>query len=271
MSKLLRANFFRLRRSWPLLLCMIGAFALSSVSMLGIARSSSETYALDNAILQFFPFLPILHAAFISLFLGVEYQDGTLRNKLIAGHGRAAVYFSSLIAAMAGCMAILLAWLLSAAVGAACFGWFRTPLPGLLLSAAVILLLTAAIAAILTLLAMLTPNRAAAAVVSILLIFGLIIAGSMLYNALSEPEMFSGAIVTANGFTVGDPEPNPNYISGTLRAVYQFLVSALPTGQAILLANEELTQPVLSLCCSAGIVILTSLTGAAIFRKKDLK
>lgn len=144
MAKLLRANFFRLRRSWPLLLCMSGAFALSSVSMLGIARSSSEAYALDDAILQLFPFLPILHAAFISLFLGVEYQDGTLRNKLIAGHSRAAVYFSSLIAAITGCMAILL-------------------------------------------------------------------------------------------------------------------------------ANQELTQPVLSLCCSAGIVLLTSLTGAVFFRKKDLK
>lgn len=161
MAKLLQANFFRLRRSWPLLLCMSGAFALSVIFMLNMFRSSSESHSLDAAFLQLFPFLPILHAAFISLFLGVEYQDGTLRNKLIAGHSRAAVYFSSLIAAMAGCMAILLAWLLSAAVGAACFGWFRTPLPGLLLSAAVILLLTAAIAAILTLFAMLDakPGR----------------------------------------------------------------------------------------------------------------
>ena len=144
MAKLLRANFFRLRRSWPLLLCMSGAFALSVIFMLNMFRSSSESHSLDAAFLQLFPFLPILHAAFISLFLGVEYQDGTLRNKLIAGHSRAAVYFSSLIAAITGCMAILL-------------------------------------------------------------------------------------------------------------------------------ANQELTQTVLSLCYSAGIVLLTSLTGAVFFRKKDLK
>lgn len=109
MAKLLQANFFRLRRSWPLLLCMSGAFALSVIFMLNMFRSSSESHSLDAAFLQHFLFLPILHAAFISLFLGVEYQDGTLRNKLIAGHSRAAVYFSSLIAAITGCMAILLA------------------------------------------------------------------------------------------------------------------------------------------------------------------
>ena len=94
MAKLLRANFFRLRRSWPLLLCMSGAFALSVIFMLNMFRSSSESHSLDAAFLQLFPFLPILHAAFISLFLGVEYQDGTLRNKLIAGHSpRGCLFF----------------------------------------------------------------------------------------------------------------------------------------------------------------------------------
>lgn len=40
--------------------------------------------------------------------------------------------------------------------------------------------------------------------------------------------------------------------AGTLRTVYQFAVDALPTGQAILLANQELTHPGLSLAASAG-------------------
>lgn len=34
--------------------------------------------------------------------------------------------------------------------------------------------------------------------------------------------------------------------------MYQFAVDALPTGQAILLANQELTHPGLSLAASAG-------------------
>lgn len=79
----------------------------------------------------------------------LESQDGTLRNKLIAGHARGRVYAAYLVAAVAGCFAITLAWLLSAAVGVAKLGWFTAPAGTLGLAAALILLLTAAEAALL--------------------------------------------------------------------------------------------------------------------------
>lgn len=271
MRNLLRANFFCLRRSRALWLCMAAAFAASTAFLLGISAGNEDMKVLDEAFLQVFPFLTVLHAAFVSLFLGVEYQDGTLRNKLIAGHSRGKVYLSCFLAAAGGCCAILLAWALSAAVGAARFGWFVTPAGTLLLHAAVILLLTVAEAAILTLLCMLVSNRAVAAVAAILLMFGLMIAGSVVYNALSEPETVATAVMTENGYEVGEPQPNPDYVSGALRTAYQFLVDALPSGQAILLANQELARPGLSLCASAGITLLTCGAGAALFRRKDLK
>lgn len=185
----------------------------------------------------------------------LESQDGTLRNKLIAGHARGRVYAAYLVAAVAGCFAITLAWLLSAAVGVAKLGWFTAPAGTLGLAAALILLLTAAEAAVLTLVALLLPNRAVSAVSSILLMFGLIALGSAINNAPSEPEFASAAVMTVNGFEIGKPLPNPNYVSGALRSVYQFAVDALPTGQSILLANLELARPVLSLCASAALTL----------------
>lgn len=83
--------------------------------------------------LQVFPFLAILHAAFTSLFLGAEYQDGTLRNKLIAGHPRWKVYGAYLITAAAGCFVIMAGWLAGCAVGAMRFGWFTMPAQTMLL------------------------------------------------------------------------------------------------------------------------------------------
>lgn len=271
MCKLLRAHFYRLRRSRALWLCMAAAFALSALFQLRIGADNESMNTLDVIFLQVFPFLPILHAAFISLFLGVEYQDGTLRNKLIAGHSRGTVYAAYLLVSIAGCFAILLAWMASAVIGVVKFDWFAAPAEALLLNAVTILLLTAALAALLTLLCLLIPNRAVSAVAAILLMFGLIVVGSVFYNALCEPEMASAAVMTANGFEVGEPGPNPNYVSGALRTVYQFIVDALPTGQAILLANQELAHPAVSLCASVGIVLLSGAVGMAIFKRKDLK
>ena len=184
MLKLLRADFFCLRRNRAFWLCAAAAFALSSVCMLQASGDSAQT--LEQHLLQVFPFLPILHAAFVSLFLGLEYQDGTLRNKLIVGHSRKCVYLSRLLVSIIGCGGILLAWALSALTGVPKFGWFAVP-------------------------------------------------------------------------------------TGTLRTVYQFAVDALPTGQAILLANQELTHPGLSRAASAGLVLLSSAAGMLAFRRKDLK
>ena len=271
MRKLLRADLFCLRRSRVLWLCMAAAFVISAIFLLRLSTDNENMRTLDDAFLQLLPFLPILHAAFVGLFLGMEYQDGTLRNKLIVGHSRGEVYGAYLITSIVGCFAILLAWAASAVIGVIKFGWFAAPAGTLLLHAAVILLLTAATAAIMTLICLLVSNRAISAVAAILLSLAILILGSSFYNALCEPEMTSAAVMTANGFEIGEPTPNPYYISGPLRAAYQFAVDALPSGQAILLANQELTRPVLSLAASAGLILLTSAAGMLVFRRKDLK
>ena len=85
MRNLLRANFSRLWKSKALWLCAAGAFAFSAAFLLGLRADPEGGTTLDEAFGQVFPFLPLLYAAFLSLFLGVEYQDGTLRNKIIAG------------------------------------------------------------------------------------------------------------------------------------------------------------------------------------------
>lgn len=271
MRKLLRANFYRLRRSKALWISMAAAFGLSAVFMLKIGLGNEDMQTLDEVFMQVFPFLPVFHAVFVSMFLGVEYQDGTIRNKITVGHSHTEVYASFLITDIVGCFAVLSAWLLSLIIGVVKFGWFTLPKGTLIMSAALIVLLTVAEAAVLTALGTLMTNRAASAVTAILLMFGLIIVGSALYNALCEPETTTAAIMTANGVEIGEPQPNPKYIGGALRKICQFAVDALPSGQAILLANGEIERPVVSMLSSCGITVLISAIGAVIFRRKDLK
>ncbi len=270
MRKLLRANFFCLRKSKAFWCSAALAFVFTAVYLLR-SPGGEDAMPLDTALTQVYPFLPILHAAFLSLFLGLEYQDGTLRNKCIAGHSRAAIYGAYFLTATAGCFFIVLAWLLGGLASVPKLGWFTFPALQLAKTAALILAMTAAISAILTLVCMLLPNRAASAVTCLLLVLGLIVLASFCYNALCEPQFASGAVITSSGFVVGDEAPNPDYVSGALRQVYQAIVHILPTGQAILLANEELTHPLAALAASLVITLATCGCGLGLFERKDLK
>ena len=71
MRKLLRANFFCLRRSKAFWCSAALAFAFSAFYLLR-GSGGEDAMPLDTALTQVYPFLPILHAAFLSLFLGLE-------------------------------------------------------------------------------------------------------------------------------------------------------------------------------------------------------
>ena len=69
---------------------------------------------------------------------------------------------------------------------------------------------------------------------------------------------------------VSHMEPNPRYPSESKRAVYQFVLDLLPTGQAVLYATLEADTLKLVLY-SCAIVLLTTGGGTAYFRRKDIR
>lgn len=125
--------------------------------------------------------------------------------------------------------------------------------------------------AIFTLISLLTTNKAYGVVFCILLWLGLTFLGSYFYNVLSEPEMQSGAIVTMEGITIGEPTLNPNYVSGIKRHVYEFLSDFFPSSQAIQMSNLEAVHQIRMMLCSLGITVMATLGGIMGFRRKDLK
>lgn len=271
MRKLMRANFYRLWKSRVFWICVAASFLTSAAFLLAKQYPSREMPSLDEMYLQIFPMLPLIHAVFAGLFLGTEYQDGTLRNKVTVGHTREEIYLSFLAVCLCAGLGILLSWALGVAVGALKYGWFLAPGKQLLLNLGIMVLLTMAEDGILTLLCLLSSNKAVTAVAAILLMLGLIVLSSGFYNSLCEPEFASAAMVTENGVEVGEPQPNPDYISGFQRKCYQSAVEALPSGQAILLANREMERPALSACASVVILVLTTAAGVSAFKRKDLK
>lgn len=276
MRNLLSAGYFRLWRSWEFWLCAALILSVSVLSMLNgcrmaMAYAESELYTLDHFYWETLPFIGPVCAIFSGLFLGTEYSDGAVRNKLIAGHTRLSVYLSNLILCFFAALFYTGAVLLGGLVGLFFLGPLHMPLQTLALYLLICVLIAASFSAICTFVGMFCSNRAIGAVGALLLIIGLLIWASVLYNALCEPELYSGVVMTADGMQMGDPAPNPAYIGGALRKVYEFLLDLLPTGQGILLANSDAARPLRMALCSAALTLAVTTGGAALFRRKDLK
>lgn len=95
MSRLFSANMMRLKKSRIFLLgelFMVGyAFFVYGSAMSNMASSGP----IDDWNLYFYNVLLVsgmVMALFVSVFLGVEYHDGTVRNKLMVGHRRKDIY-----------------------------------------------------------------------------------------------------------------------------------------------------------------------------------
>lgn len=277
MRKLLSANFSRLWKDKIFWICLIATLLVSAGSMLNGCRQAflihqeGYTRGLDDYYFMLAPLLVLLPAIFVSMFLGTEYSDGTIRNKLVVGQARIHIYLANYIVCFAAGLLFLAAWLAGGLIGLPILGTWKLGAKGVLLFVLTAVFFLAALTGIFTLLSMLSTNKAVTAVTAIILAFGLLVLASVMYNKLCEPEMISGIVMTGNGMEMGEPSPNPLYVSGTARAIMEWLLNALPTGQAILMANLEITHPLQNIFCSVCIAIGTTACGIVAFYRKDLK
>ena len=187
-------------------------------------------------------FMAILSSVFCSLFIGTEYNDGTMRNKLIAGHSRTAVYFSFLIVSIAAIFLMCLAYLISSlCTGIPLLGFFSdAAFPIVLGHIGTIFILAVAFTSICTAAAMLCQNKAATATVCILGVFIFLFFGAYIRARLEEPEYDQAYYFETEETSEAEsapPTPNPWYVSGTKRQVYEFLHDFLPGNQAMQLCT----------------------------------
>lgn len=282
MVNLLSAGFLRLRRSrsfWVCMAVMAGVAVFEAVAGwwavmdFHVAGVEDAVVSLDSRYF-IFPFLSgIVLSPFCALFVGAEYSDGGLRGKLAAGHSRAAVYLSNLVLCVAAGVLLCLAYIaVVLAVGLPLLGAMHASLPAVLWYTFCAVALTSALAALFTLVAMLCENKAVSVVVCIFLAYFLLFLGIYLNARLKEPEIYPAHEYIQDGQIMTAPaEPNPGYIRGTKRAVYQFLFD-LPGCQTVQLASTVNTgaPPRLPLC-SLAVTVLSAAAGIALFRRKDLK
>lgn len=272
MSKLLSANLSRLFKSKVFWLTAVAMLMINTFAVIMVGTNTMD----DPFDMEFFAMMPAfgLYAAFFtSMFLGTEYSDLTIRNKLIVGHSRSEVFFANLFTCLIAAAIFFIVWAGTTCIGIPFYGAENIDVKPCLLKALVGFFTLVSVTSIMSVLSQLITRKAVGAVTAIFAALALIIIASYFYNALCEPETTVEYIQISEegGVEFGDEVPNPAYIGGKLRTVYEVILRILPTGQQVLLADEPLEQPALMIAFSLALTIAVSIIGYLFFRKKDLR
>ena len=276
MSKLLRADFLQMRKNrvfWLGVILMV-VYALSTIYIDYRNMQDGMAVSVDQIFFVHITWVGAFVIIFTTLFVGTEYSDGTIRNKLMIGHSRISIYLANLITSVTASVIMLLAHtVVSLAVGIPVLGTFRVGPSEIVQFYFLMLLMTAAFAAVAVLFSMLNQNRAAAAVICITGFF-LLLFSSLYVNArLSEPKMYDSYVYEddAGELVSVRSQRNPNYLDGTGRIIFQFLSDFLPTGQSLQIAQENMEHKSQMAVSSVGIILVVILGGMTAFQRKDLK
>ena len=219
-------------------------------------------------------FIHVVMAVFIPFFIGVEYSDGTIRNKIAVGHTRADIYLANVIVCYAAGFLQFITYSIVSTLSALLFiGPYSLTSMGQIpwrigSSLFIILVYTA----VYSLIAMLDSNKARALVIELALAFVFVMLMTQIYSDLQEPELTNQVVMSETGEMVLEENiPNRKYVDGTKRVVYEWLDACLPEDQAMYVIDSETVFSVKAPLCMLGESMVLIVAGVSLFRKKDIK
>jgi len=273
MRNLLHANLWRLVRSKAFLIALLAELAyvgLVAAVCWDHYATGTGNYTMEAiltagySLMGYLPIPTLILAPLLSVHLGTDYSDNTLRNKLIVGHTRREVYLADLLTCMltAAGLDILYLTLSSLLCVRPILGMsgrlLRVPPEQMLAWIAAALLARMAYAALVKLLATALGNKTASSIAVLLLV---VLAAMLCASAFSEMQYIE------RGLAGEYPVENGN----ARLSFWRFLVDLLPMGQYIQVSRLDTPNlwrmPLLSLAVIAG----STVAGLALFRRKDLK
>ncbi|MDE6132445.1 MAG: ABC transporter permease [Oscillospiraceae bacterium] len=280
MSKLLRANFARLLKNKPFYICIalmafIGIYL--PVSDYRKMTASGAFFSPDKNFFVFNMCIGVMAAFFISMFVGTEYSNGTMRNKIVTGQSRIKIYFANLITVYTSliifCTAYIVPYL---SAGIPLLGKFRLySIEQIFIMLICIGFTDLAYAVIFLTAAMLVQNKASSAVGCIMAAYFLLFGGVYVNSCLLQEEFTDNVYIDENGETVQELHRlNPDYVDGTKRKVYEFINDVLPGNQSfsiIMWDGGDMSKIYKMELYSSAFAVVSAAVGVLTFRRKDLK
>ena len=262
MIKLLIANKMRLKKNklfWSGLFITVGycllLLLLNYIEM--ISHTGNSIIMVDWYLLAPFSALSFFCPIFCSMFIGTEYSDGTIRNRLIVGHTRKSIYLSNFFTVSFACVIIaIIASLVVTIFYVIFFGWnISNPMTFILYYFCGLLMLIA-MSGLFSLIAMLISNKSSSLLVCIMICLS-----SFVLENIVKTWIF-------NGFDEGI---FPKAIIFHSQFISELLYDVIPMGQCLQITGEMVFHPFRLPLYSLLFIIITLVCGIWFFEKKDLK
>ena len=283
MSKLVSANFSRLFRNkffWICFALVIGVAAFIAIDF-RMSYSWSPQYFSNETSEACFKYTPVLAgivALFVSLFIGEEYSNKTIRNKIASGYSKTRVYGANwLVCAVTGILFYVVFFLtiaLPIAPWAQLMKYNGYIITRFLKRATVNLFAVLAIVSVSVFIAMLVKNRIAGIVATVVCMLILFVASEIMAEGMGQPKT---VMVTDPESGMVVEQANPDYEPSAKQAVIQMIMDVQPFGQILqakigrLGWTKEGAQAILLPIYSCLVSLLFSFSGAYLFGKRDLE
>ena len=264
MMKLLNSCLFRLYSNAVCKIACLAAIFMGIFSpvfghrLLVVMAAPESVYSLDYGFFTFINVMAFVVAAFCSFFIGIDYNDGTIRNKIVSGHSRMGIYIANLtVNVVAACVLCTGYLFLAFCVGRPLLGTFhhfsKTQIAGLILSAYLVLI---AVAGLVTLIGMAVSNMVVSLGISVCAVIASLCFG------VHQLNMQTDAV-----FWLGESK----------RGMALFWMDFLPSGQIMqffalrVRANIGNLNPMVMIAGSLAFVVVSTVVGMMLFAKRDLK
>lgn len=257
MIRLLNADGLRMIRSKWFWLSLGSMLALSIMFIIMQYTAMDYEVPLSRVIFLPLSFFGVVVAALISLFVGQDFSDGCIRNKLIAGRGRYKIFASNLLISQTACICIyVLTALFTFTVGSMYFEIDITIwqyVQYLLMGIGMCL----AYVSIYCTITMLCGNGTTAVVLCMGLAFLLLLICLHTNQVMTQPEYKDGIL-------------NPAYVDGVTKNIYAILHDLNPSGQAAQLSTMKIFDFIRFIICDL-VWILVAGIGSVLFLHRDVK
>lgn len=281
MLKLLHANFYRLKKNKVFIGIIIITIIASFVIIFNTYQGNitNEKYnmqktPIDRTYTIYINVISFLIAVFVSIFVGSDYDNGTIRNKIIVGHSRKNIYLSNLIVSIVVCLVLEIIYLtIISIVGIPLIGKIQMNIFDFLYIILDMILLIIVFSSIFNFISMICSNVTLSTVGSLLLILIMYVFCMSISGIAYSTKELKIQDFDENGNLVTKYLEDENYPGDFKKNLCKTIINILPTGQAMELSevNIDINEIKIYPLYSLGVILIINILGIYMFNKKELK